>query len=178
MIETCSMCNKRYEVNPDDECYLENELPICCHCGDMLDALINNQSEASYHSARKYIVDKYDITTNMHVKSILRQVLIDNQINENKSNDPFLNKADDQYSSFSAASGKDLPYVVYQVTLKEKFFGTGSGNLGELESIINHFYNKGYRLHTLSTTNSDSKGIAGGDRIQATLVFEKLNLFN
>ena len=34
---------------------------------------------------------------------------------------------------------------------------------------------KGYRLHTISTTSSGSKGIiAGGDRIQATLVFEKL----
>ena len=30
-------------------------------------------------------------------------------------------------SSFSTASGRDLPYVVLQVTLKEKFWGTGSG---------------------------------------------------
>ena len=35
-------------------------------------------------------------------------------------------------SRFSAASGGDLPYVVMQVTLKEKFFGTGSGNLTDL----------------------------------------------
>lgn len=27
-------------------------------------------------------------------------------------------------STFSTASGMDLPYVVLQVTLKEKFFGT------------------------------------------------------
>ena len=32
-------------------------------------------------------------------------------------------------SSFSRASGNDLDYVVMQVTLKEKFLGTGSGNL-------------------------------------------------
>lgn len=36
-------------------------------------------------------------------------------------------------STFSTASGEDLPYVVLQVTLKEKFLGTGSGNLPELE---------------------------------------------
>ena len=31
-------------------------------------------------------------------------------------------------STFSTASGKDYHYVVLQVTLKEKFLGTGSGN--------------------------------------------------
>ncbi len=35
------------------------------------------------------------------------------------------------------ASGSDRPYVVMQVTLKEKFLGTGSGNLVELENVIN-----------------------------------------
>ncbi len=42
-----------------------------------------------------------------------------------------------QESTYSVASGRDLPYVVLQVTLKEKFWGTGSGNLTELEDIIN-----------------------------------------
>ena len=65
-------------------------------------------------------------------------------------------------------------YVVLQVTLKEAFVGTGSTNLSELEVIINRQAAKGYRLHTISTTNSSSKGVGGGDRIQATLVFEKL----
>ena len=77
-------------------------------------------------------------------------------------------------SSFSGASGQDLKYVVLQVTLKEKFFGTGSGNLTELEAVINAQANKGYRLHTISTANGGSKGLAGGDRIQATMVFEKI----
>lgn len=77
-------------------------------------------------------------------------------------------------SSFSTASGADLPYVVLQVTLKEKLFGTGSGNLSELEQAINNQVKKGYRLHTISTSNGGSKGFGGGDRIQATLVFEKL----
>lgn len=77
-------------------------------------------------------------------------------------------------SSFSTASGADLHYVVLQVTLKEKFLGTGSGNLTELEDVINKQVKKGYRLHTITTANGGSKGLMGGDRIQATLVFEKL----
>lgn len=81
-------------------------------------------------------------------------------------------------SRFSSASGQDLPYVVLQVTLKEKFFGTGSGNLTDLEEVINRQVAKGYRLHTMSTSNGGSKGFAGGDRIQATLVFERLDLAN
>ncbi|NLL01041.1 MAG: DUF4177 domain-containing protein [Clostridiales bacterium] len=67
-----------------------------------------------------------------------------------------------------------MQYVVLQVVLKEKFIGTGSENLTELESVINNQAAKGYRLHTISTTSGGSKGILGGDRIQATLVFEKI----
>ena len=67
-----------------------------------------------------------------------------------------------------------MEYVVLQVILKEKFLGTGSGNLTELENVINTQAKKGYRLHTISTASSGSKGLMGGDRIQATLVFEKL----
>ena len=77
-------------------------------------------------------------------------------------------------SSYSVASGRDLNYVVLQVTLKEKFIGTGSGNLAELEAVINRQAAKGYRLHTIATSNGGSKGFMGGDRIQATLVFESL----
>ncbi len=77
-------------------------------------------------------------------------------------------------STFSTASGRNLNYVVLQVTLKEKFFGTGSGNLVELEDAINEQAEKGYRLHTITTTNGGSKGFGGGDRIQATMVFEKI----
>ncbi len=76
--------------------------------------------------------------------------------------------------SYSKASGKDKQYVVLQVSLKEKFIGTGSGNLTELENVINTQAKRGYRLHTITTTNGGSKGLMGGDRIQATLVFEKL----
>jgi hypothetical protein len=65
-------------------------------------------------------------------------------------------------------------YVVLQVVLKEKFLGTGSGNLTELERAINAQAALGYRLHTITTASSGSTGFGGGDRIQATMVFEKL----
>lgn len=52
-------------------------------------------------------------------------------------------------STYSTASGNAYQYVVLQVTLKEKFIGTGSGNLTELENVINQQAAKGYRLHTL-----------------------------
>ncbi len=66
-------------------------------------------------------------------------------------------------------------YVVLQVILKEKFLGTGSGNLTELEKAINAQAALGCRLHTITTASSGSKGLGGGDRIQATLVFERLS---
>ena len=65
-------------------------------------------------------------------------------------------------------------YVVLQVTLKEKLVGTTSKNLNELEDVINKQAAKGYRLHTMTTSSAHSSGFGGGDRIQATLVFEKL----
>lgn len=67
-----------------------------------------------------------------------------------------------------------MSYVVLQVILKEKLWGTGSGNLTELERAINAQASLGYRLHTISTAASGSKGFGGGDRIHATMVFEKL----
>ena len=67
-----------------------------------------------------------------------------------------------------------MEYVVLQVTLKEKFLGTKSGNLSELEVAINGQAAKGYRLHTITTAAAKSSGLGGGDRIQATMVFEKL----
>ena len=67
-------------------------------------------------------------------------------------------------------------YVVLQVVLTEKFIGTGSGvsSLTNLQKTINAQVAKGYRLHTISTTSSGSKGFMGGDKIQATMVFEKI----
>ena len=67
-----------------------------------------------------------------------------------------------------------MQYVVLQVTLKEKLLGTGSGNLTQLEKVINDQAAKGYRLHTITTASANSTGWLGGDRIQATMVFEKI----
>lgn len=54
-------------------------------------------------------------------------------------------------STFSRGSGISYQYVVLQVTLKEKFIGTGSGNLTELEKVINETGSQGipsaYYLH-------------------------------
>ena len=65
-------------------------------------------------------------------------------------------------------------YVVLKVTIKEKLMGPDSKNLSELENVINSQAAKGYRLHTITTTSAHSTGLGGGDRIQATMVFEKL----
>lgn len=76
-----------------------------------------------------------------------------------------------------AAQGKagDM-YIVTQVVLTEKLIGTGSGtsSLTNLQAAINKQVAQGYRLHTISTTSSGSKGFLGGDKIQATMIFEKV----
>ena len=76
---------------------------------------------------------------------------------------------------FDNNNSEKKKYIVLQVTLKEKFIGTGSGNLSELENVINTQASYGYRLHTISTASASSTGFLGGDRIQATLVFERID---
>lgn len=75
-----------------------------------------------------------------------------------------------------AAGNAGEMYVVVQVVLTEKLIGTGSGvsSLTNLQRTINEQAAKGYRLHTISTTSSGTKGFLGGDKIQATMVFEKV----
>lgn len=68
-----------------------------------------------------------------------------------------------------------MEYVVLQVSLKEKLVGSGSRNLSALENEINKQAARGYRLHTISTASAKSGGFGGGDRIQATMIFEKLH---
>lgn len=77
-----------------------------------------------------------------------------------------------------ADTDRSEPYIVLQVVLTEKLLGTGSDvfSLSNLQSVINKQVAKGYRLHTISTTASGSKGFFGGDKIQATLVFERLDM--
>lgn len=66
-------------------------------------------------------------------------------------------------------------YRVRQVVLKEKLIGTGSNevSLTNLEEYINRQARAGWKLHTISTVSSGSKGWLGGDRIQATMIFER-----
>ena len=76
------------------------------------------------------------------------------------------------------AKGNDTEkYIVIQVVLTEKFIGTGSGirSLTNLQKTINEQAEKGYRLHTITTASSGSKGFWGGDKIQATMVFERID---
>jgi hypothetical protein len=76
------------------------------------------------------------------------------------------------------AKGKDEDmYLVIQVVLTEKFIGTGSGvsSLSNLQTAINEQAAKGYRLHTITTVSSGSKGFLSGDKIQATMIFERIN---
>lgn len=70
-----------------------------------------------------------------------------------------------------------MKYIVLQVILKESLIGTGSNlsTMSKLQNVINEQAEKGYRLHTISTTSSGSKGLLGGDRIQATMVFERID---
>ena len=93
-------------------------------------------------------------------------------IQETKSELESTKKAVQPYKEAVMPSQK---YVVIQVTLKEKLIGTGSGNLTELEKVINKQADKGYRLHTITTASGDSAGLFGGDRIQATMVFERID---
>ncbi|MDD6154592.1 MAG: DUF4177 domain-containing protein [Eubacteriales bacterium] len=78
-----------------------------------------------------------------------------------------------------SSSNNDDLYVVLQVVLTEKLLGTGSGtaSLTNLQKVINEQAAKGYRLHTITTSASGSKGFLGGDKIQATMVFEKVGIF-
>lgn len=70
-----------------------------------------------------------------------------------------------------------MKYIVLQVILKESLIGTGSNlsTMSKLQNVINEQAEKGYRLHTISTISSGSKGLLGGDRIQATMVFERID---
>lgn len=63
-----------------------------------------------------------------------------------------------------------MNYVVLQISLKERMWGSGSGNLPELEKAINDQAALGYRLHTMTAAAVGSNGM----RVQVTLVFEKI----
>ena len=68
--------------------------------------------------------------------------------------------------------GKQEKYKTIQVVLKEALFGVGSRNLSEVDRELNRWYDKGYCLHSMSTTFTESKGVGEGDRIIVTCVLE------
>lgn len=78
---------------------------------------------------------------------------------------------------YKAEGNRADKYVVLQVVLTERFLGTGSGttSLTNLQDAINQQAALGYRLHTITTTTSGTKGFLGGDKIQATMVFERID---
>ena len=71
-----------------------------------------------------------------------------------------------------------LPYIVEQIVLGEPITGLGSGSedLKQLQILLNKYAEKGYRLHTMSTTSTGHKGTFSGYKIHATLVFERLDM--
>lgn len=69
-------------------------------------------------------------------------------------------------------------YVVLQVTLKEKLIGTSSKNLSELEDVINKQADKGYRLHTISTTSGGSKDLEAETVFRLRWYLKELNKKN
>lgn len=71
------------------------------------------------------------------------------------------------------------PYVVKQITLKEALIGTGSNDktLNELVNLLNEMANNGYRCISVDTEAGGSKGFGGGDRMQATCVFELIDWY-
>lgn len=67
-----------------------------------------------------------------------------------------------------------MKYKAVQVVLREKLIGTASENVDAFTHLLNEEAKKGFRLHSFSTVSSGSKGLLGGDRIQVTAVFEKI----
>ena len=170
----CPMCRRTIEGDSSD---ILPDRKICLLCAENVKAYAKSPKDEERVAAFDYLQNCKAISQDTVVIGAIEALIKQYGILPPKSEQSSFIEEWEHASSFSAASGKELPYVVYQVTLKEKLIGTGSRNLAELEEIINHFFNRGYRLHTLSTSNGGSKGSLYGDRIQATLVFEKVNLF-
>ena len=172
----CSVCGRTFYTPSSD---ILPGKDVCPQCDENVRHLANSENIDEKKAAAAYLQKctntASDEATRTAIVTLLNRFP---EVNEKEADERSLLQSWQDASIRSQASGQALPYIVYQVTLKEKFLGTGSKNLTDLEGIINHFYYQGYRLHTMSTATSDaSKGFGGGDRIQATLVFEKIGLF-
>lgn len=69
--------------------------------------------------------------------------------------------------------GERQKYVVLQVNLKEKPTALGVTNIPVLEQVINQQAAAGYRLHSI--TNACGGSLISNDRLQATVVFERID---
>ena len=81
-----------------------------------------------------------------------------------------------QQTSPEGTPGEDKRQAALAIIAEDRRVGgkNGTASPTELEAAVNAQAAMGYRLHTITTAASGSKGIGGGDRIQATMVFEKL----
>lgn len=62
-------------------------------------------------------------------------------------------------------------YTVLHRSFSAKHFLKGSR---QIEAILNAQATEGYRLHTMTTTPSNSEGCNGDDKIHVMLIFEKI----
>ena len=173
----CQMCGKEFRGNVSDILPGKN---LCELCASNVRKYAKGETSAERNDAYEYLLTCREITQDGKIVNAIDSLIRQHSVLPAEPEpDSSLIKLWQHASSHSAGSGKELPYIVYQITLKEKLLGTGSRNLTELEEVLNHFFSKGYRLHSISTTTSTggSMGFAGGDRIPATLVFEKIDLF-
>ena len=179
----CPMCGAKYTPDEENAYYVTEDKTVCERCADAIDTMMTSDAPKAIRRAYEYIVKQHKIASDPEVKQYLAEIIENNEgvaeemeyqeYKENVGDQPDVQTPFQDHYTYSTAGGRDLPYVVIQVTLKEKLVGTGSGNLSELQDVLNYYAYKGYRLHTMATSNGGSKGALGGDRIQATLVFEK-----
>lgn len=68
-------------------------------------------------------------------------------------------------------------YVVLTTILKQKKMTVGADekSVEELTEVINQQANKGYKLHTLSSTVMGNVTTLGGTPVQVIMVFEKIS---
>ena len=64
--------------------------------------------------------------------------------------------------------------MTQQLLLQVHFSLLVAVDLHAFTHLLNEEAKKGFRLHSFSTVSSGSKGLLGGDRIQVTAVFEKI----
>jgi hypothetical protein len=76
--------------------------------------------------------------------------------------------------SSSGAALSVKRHVVLQGFLKKKRFSSGFREETKLTKVINDQVGLGYRLSETSTASTRGNGFRGGDRLQVTLVFERL----